>query len=321
MAKKNIFVTGIAGFAGSYLSELLLDKDYNIFGLLAPGEKTANINHIKKDINLERFNLLNGNRLTKYIQAIKPDYIIHLAAFASVGQSFDNERLVYDINFTGTLNLIASVLQLSKKPAKLVFISSSDVYGLFKPDGKTLTESQSFNPQSPYAISKASGEYLIRYHHKKNDLPAVIVRAFNHTGPRQNDAYVVPAFSRQVARIEAGRQKPLLSVGDLSARRDLSDVRDIVRGYYSAAIKGKPGDVYQLCSGKSVEIKTVLEKLVGYSDMSIKIKVDKSRFRKTDIPVLRGSNKYAKLKLGWQPEYKLNETLKDTLEYWRKKEM
>lgn len=317
--KINTLVTGIAGFAGSYLAEILLEKGHKVYGFLAPGEKTANLRHLLNDINLERFDILKLNRLSRFVKLAKPDYLFHLAAFASVGQSFDNERLVYDINFSGTLNLIDSVLSLNKKIKKLVFISSSDVYGKFEPESKTLRESQSFNPQSPYAISKASGEYLMLYHFKKNSLPAVRVRAFNHTGPRQSNNYAVPSFCRQIAEIEAGAKKPVISVGDLSAKRDLSDVRDIVWGYYLSAIKGEPGDVYQLCSGKSVAIKTVLDKLLKCSACDIKVRVDKSRFRKTDIPVLRGCNKYAKLKLGWHLEYSLDRTLNDTLQYWRDK--
>lgn len=318
--KAEYFITGIAGFAGSYLAEKLVENGAKVYGLVAPKEKTSFIRPIIKNVELEKFNILNGPRLSETIKKIKPDYIIHLAAFASVGQSFDNEKLTYDINFTGTLNLLeASAYPGNKKLTKLVFVSSADVYGHFRPFDKILTESQNLNPISPYAVSKAAGEHLINYHYKKYGIPAVIIRAFNHTGPKQTDNYVIPSFCRQIAEIEAGINKPVLSVGDLSAKRDISDVRDIVNGYYLSAVKGKPGEVYQLCSGRSVTIQTILDKLLRLSHADIKVKVDKSRFRKTDIPVLRGENKKAQRVLGWKQDYKLEETLGDTLDYWRKK--
>jgi GDP-4-dehydro-6-deoxy-D-mannose reductase len=316
--KNKVFITGIAGFVGSYLTEYLLEKNCRVFGLLAPGEKTDNIRHLSRDIDLVRFDLLNGKKLTDHLKKIKPEYIFHLAAFSSVGQSFDNERKVYDINFNGTLNLIESARSVGKELKRFVFISSSDVYGHFSPAGKTLTEEQPFNPVSPYAVSKAAGEYLVRYHVKKYGFPGVTARPFNHTGPRQADNFVVPSFCRQVAEIEKAGGGTMM-VGDLSAKRDLSDVRDIVSGYYLTARKGKPGEVYQFCSGRSVAIKTILDKLVKLSDVNIKVKIDKSRFRKTDIPVLRGSNKKAVNQLGWNIRYKLNETIADTMRYWRMK--
>lgn len=317
--RSKFFITGIGGFAGSYLAGLLVKKEAKVYGLLAPGEKTANIRPLLNDIELEKFDILNGTKLTTFIKKIKPDYVMHLAAFASVGKSFEQERLTYDINFTGTLNLLEAALRLKKSLKKLIFVSSSDVYGHFKPHGRILKESQPLSPVSPYAVSKAAGEFLVTYHYRKHGLPSVIIRSFNHTGPGQADNFAVPSFCRQIAEIEKGFKKPVVLVGDLSARRDLSDVRDIVRGYYLAARKGKSGEIYQLCSGRSVEIKAILEKLLKLSDSEIKVKKDKSRFRKTDIPVLRGDCSRAERGLGWKRQYNLDTTLRDTLAYWRMK--
>lgn len=319
MKKKKAFVTGIAGFAGSYLAELLLREGCQVYGLLAPKEKSENIEHIKNELNLERFDILNQNRLSNYIKKAKPNYIFHLAALASVAQSFSNEATTHRINIDGTLNVLHSAVENKNNLTRLVFVSSSDVYGYFKPYGKTLREDQKLNPVSPYAISKTTGEFLVKYYFKSYKIPGVIIRSFNHTGPKQNENFVVPAFCKQVAEIEKGKKKPILLVGDLSARRDLSDVRDIVRGYYLSAIKGKAGDVYQLCSGKSIAIRKMLEKLLRMSDVPIKVKVDRNRLRKTDIPVLRGDYQKAKRLLGWMPKYKFETTIWDTLQYWREK--
>ncbi|MEW5995105.1 MAG: GDP-mannose 4,6-dehydratase, partial [Candidatus Zixiibacteriota bacterium] len=192
-------------------------------------------------------------------------------------------------------------------------------YGVFRPKNKTLTEDQPLNPVSPYGIAKAAAEQAGLYYFRQHKLPVVIARAFNHSGPRQADSFVIPAFAKQIASIESGLQEPVVAVGDLSARRDLSDVRDIVCGYRLMAEKGKPGQVYQLCSGRTVTIKSVLDTLLKLSDKRIRVKVDKSRLRKSDIPILRGDNRRAARELGYKIRYSLTTTLKDTLEYWKKK--
>jgi len=316
-AKSKALITGIAGFAGSHLAELLLSEGQTVYGIIAPKEKTPNISHIKGRLNTERFDLLRAEPLAKFIKAVKPDYIYHLAAFASVGQSFSNERLTYDINFTGTLNLLRAIVDASYECKRFLFVSSADTYGIFKPKNKTLTEDDPLNPISPYGVSKAAAEHLIKFYEYHHGLPANRIRAFNHTGPRQSDTYVIPSFCRQIAEIEAGRRKPEIKVGNLSPKRDFSDVRDIVRGYYLAVSKGKAGAVYQFCSGRSVAVRTVLNSLLKLSPKKIKVTLDKNRFRKSDIPVLRGNNRRAVKELGWTCRYKLDETLRDTLNFWR----
>lgn len=315
----DVVVTGVAGFAGSYLAELLLAKGYRVYGVLAPGERLDNIRHIKNQLELDRFDITKPSRVDSYLKKVKPRYLFHLAAFASVGQSFRRERLTYDVNFTGSLNVFESAAGIAKLK-QLVFISSSECYGIFSPTGRLLTESQPLNPVSPYGISKAAGEYLAAYYTRQYRLPVVIGRAFNHTGPRQSEVFVVPSFCKQIAEIETGKVRPLMKVGDLSVRRDLSDVRDVVNGYYLMAVRGTPGEVYQFSSGKAVSIKNVLETLLHLSPVDIKVDADKSRFRKADIPVLRGSNKKAYKQLQWRIQYRLQDTLRDTLEYWRDKQ-
>lgn len=318
-AKKSILVTGLAGFAGSYLGEVLLSKGYKVHGILGPGETIDNIKHIKNDLRLDRGDITKADKLAAYIKKVKPYYVFHLAAMSSVRQSIKKEKLTYDVNFNGTMNLYSALASLSTLPKKVILVSSSDCYGIFKPSDRLLKEDMSLNPISPYAISKAAGEYLSHYYLKQYRLPITITRAFNHTGPRQSDVFVIPSFARQIAEIEAGLEKPIMNVGNLAVKRDLSDVRDIVIGYYRMAVKGKPGEVYNLCSGTALSIRELLNKLRRLSFADIKVKVDKSRFRKADIPVLRGDNSRARKQLGWKPGFELEETLRDTLIYWREK--
>jgi len=313
-----VVLTGAAGFAGSYLAELLIAKGYRVYGVLAPGERLDNIRHIKNELTLDRFDITRANRVAAYLKKIKPRYIFHLAAFASVGQSFQRERLTYDVNFTGSLNMFEAAVGLAGLK-RLAFVSSSECYGIFSPVGTLLTEDHPLNPVSPYGISKAAGEFLASYYTRQYRLPVTIGRAFNHTGPRQSEVFVVPSFCRQIAAIEAGHGRPMMKVGDLSVKRDLSDVRDVVNGYYLMAVRGRSGEIYQFSSGRAVAIKTVLEKLLRFSSADIKVDTDKGRFRKADIPVLRGSNKKAYKQLQWATQYRLHDTLSDTLEYWRKK--
>ncbi|UCD63706.1 MAG: GDP-mannose 4,6-dehydratase, partial [Candidatus Zixiibacteriota bacterium] len=230
MRKPLAFITGVAGFAGSHLAEELLNHGYRVAGTLLRGEPVDNIRPRLDDIDLVEADILSEQKLNRVIGKFQPDYIFHLAAFSSVGRSFRNERLVYRVNFYGTLNVLQAALTV-RKLRKFVFVSSSDCYGRFTPATRALTEDQPFNPVSPYGVSKAAGEYLCRSYVKWRELPVTIARSFNHSGPRQSEHFVIPSFARQIAAIEKGRAEPVMLVGDLSVRRDISDVRDIVCGY------------------------------------------------------------------------------------------
>jgi len=316
MPRPVAFITGIAGFAGSWLAEELLGEGYKVFGSLYDNEPTDNIEILQRHLSLLPLDLTDAAQVAAVFKKTKPNYVFHLAAFSSVGKSFGAERLTYRINFEGTLNLLQA-LEHAPGLKKIVFTSSADAYGVFSPAGKTLTETQPVDPASPYGISKAAAELLCTYYFRRNGLPVTVARSFNHSGPRQVDSFVIPAFARQAAAIDLGRQKPVVKVGDLSARRDFSDVRDIVRGYRLMAEKGRPGRVYQLCSGKTVSIEQVLTTLLGFASKEVKITVDKSRLRKNDIPVLRGSNRRAVQELGFSIRYTLKQTLRDTFNFWK----
>jgi GDP-4-dehydro-6-deoxy-D-mannose reductase len=318
MSKPIAFITGIAGFAGSYLAEELLACGYRVYGGIYPSESPENLESVINHVTLVKLDILDAGNCRAAIFALKPHFIFHLAALASVGQSFEKERLTLRVNFEGTLNVLQAAMAVSNLK-QMIFVSSPDCYGIFRPKNKTLTENQPLNPISPYGISKASAEQASLFYFRQHNLPVTVARSFNHSGPRQNENFVIPAFSKQIAAIEADLQKPVLSVGDLSAKRDLSDVRDITRGYRLLAEKGKPGRVYHLCSGKAVSIQRVLDSLLRLSSKKIRVKVDKSRLRKSDIPILRGDNRRAVQELGYKPRYTLQATLKDTLDYWREK--
>ncbi len=316
MKQPHAFITGIAGFAGSFLAEELLTCGYKVSGSILGRESTRNIKPIQSNIELVKLDVQKANEASRRIKQLEPDYIFHLAAFSSVGESFKNENLTYKVNFEGTLNILNAAME-QKKPATLVFVSSADCYGRFNPANKTLKENQPFNPISPYAVSKTAAELLCRYFFTRHQFPVKIARSFNHTGPRQSDNFVVSSFAKQIAHIEKKGGEPMIHVGDLTAKRDFSDVRDIAVGYRLLAEKGQPGEVYHFSSGNAVTIEQVLEMLLKLSDKSIIVKTDSSRLRKNDIPCLKGDHQKAKTKLRFRPKYSLEETLKDTLNYWR----
>jgi GDP-4-dehydro-6-deoxy-D-mannose reductase len=310
------FVTGIAGFAGSYLANELLDHGYEVAGSLLRGEPIENIRPVRKRLELVELDIADERRCRDTLVALKPRYVFHLAAMTSVRESFEMQRQTYRVNFEGTLNLLQAS-RLLKNLRKFVFVSSADCYGAFRPKSRVLTEDQPLNPISPYGISKAAAEHLCQMYHRRFGLPVAIARAFNHSGPRQSDRFVVPAFAKQVAAIEADRQPPIIRVGSLTVRRDLSDVRDIVVGYRLLAERGRPGEVYHLCSGKTVAIGTILNMLRRLSERNIGIGSDKRLIRKADIRVLRGSNHKAVKELGYAVHHPLRQTLRDTLDYYR----
>ncbi len=314
-------ITGGGGFAGSHLADLLVAQGYEVHVTLAPSESVENISHLKRRVRIVRFDLRNQNKVQKALADIRPNLIFHLAAFSSVGQSFANERLTYEINFLGSLNLLTAARdkQVEKQLTKIVFVSSADCYGAFSPKNMTLTEKTPLAPISPYGVSKAAMENLAQYYVRRYRLPITIVRPFNHTGPRQSETFALPGFAKQIAEIVELGKKPLLNVGDLSVKRDFSDVRDIVVGYALAAEKGKPGEVYQLCSGRAVRIEATVKTLIRLSGRKIATKVDPKRLRPADIPILRGDNSKAIKELGYTPRYTLQETLADTLTYWRQR--
>lgn len=316
MAPKVAFITGLPGFAGSYLAEELLAHGYRVVGTMREGESTHNLAAIEKHVTLIEADILDAEHNRKLVRQFKPKFIFHLAAMASVGRSFEMERMTFLVNFEGTLNMLDAA-RAHDGLSKFVFVSSADCYGVFKPAGKTLRESQPLNPISPYGIAKAAAEQAAHYYCRAYNLPVVVARSFNHSGPRQSDSFAIPSFAHQIAQIERGLKKPELLVGDLSAKRDISDVRDIVRGYRLLAEKGKPGTIFQLCSGRSVAMRRVLEMLLKLSRARISVRVDKTRLRKADIPILKGDNRKAVRELGYTPKHSLLCTVSDTLDYWR----
>ena len=308
-------ITGAGGFAGSHLAEYLLRQNQEVIALVNPQNDLLNLHQILSQIRVERLDIRDSGRLAQIIADVQPQRVYHLAAMSSPAQSLADPKAAYDVNVFGTFNLLNACRHIHLD-CRFLYVSSAEVYGAGEKDIMPLKEDCPFRPLNPYAASKAAGEMVAYQFYRSYGLPVVRVRPFNHTGPRQSDAYVCSSLARQVANIEAGTQPPQVKTGNLKLKRDFSDVRDVVRGYHLCLEKGTVGDVYQLCSGKPVLLESILEILGSFSRKSFTMEVDESRKRLGESPEIWGDHSKATSDTGWAPQYELKTTLLDLKRYW-----
>lgn len=307
-------VTGAAGFAGSHLLDLLTDSgadsSSNIVGWYRPGG-TAPAH--SSPVKWEAVDLLDRPSVVDAIARLRPAIVYHCAGAAHVGQAWEHTEATFAINVRGTHHLLDGLCQAGAE-TRVLIPSSALVY---RPASEALTENHPLIPASPYGVSKLAQE-LLASHPPASGVQVTIARAFNHFGPRQDPAFSTSGFARQIASIEAGIQSPEISVGNLDARRDLTDVRDTVRAYRTIAERGEPGRAYNVCSGHAVAIRDVLDRLVARARLPIRVHVDPARFRPNDVPLLLGDPSRLRDELGWIPQIPLEQTLNDILQYWRR---
>ncbi|MCD6452287.1 MAG: GDP-mannose 4,6-dehydratase [Acidobacteria bacterium] len=311
-------ITGIAGFAGSHLADLLASLGYEVGGVDCPGVPLTNLTHLGERIKIYQVDITDGEGIRNTVAEISPDIIFHLAGISNVSSSWSSPIKTFEVNITGTFNLLKAASSLSPHP-KVLLVSSAEVYGEVPEEKQPIDESFPLHPLSPYAVSKASLELLAYQFLKVEKLPVSIARPFNHTGPRQRENFVCSSFAKQIAEIEAGLKEPIIDVGNLETRRDYSDVRDIVRGYLSIVNRGKEGEAYNLASGEAYPISEILDILLSLSKERIEVRQDPSRYRPADIPLILGDADKANRELGWKAKIPLRETLADILSYWRER--
>jgi GDP-4-dehydro-6-deoxy-D-mannose reductase len=313
-----VLITGIAGFAGSHLAELLLKRKDKVFGTCLANESTENIQEIKSNLNILVCDITHLDQFSQVVEGINPDHIYHLAAFSSVGESFSHPLETFDVNIRGTFYLL-EILRKLKKTIRVLVVGSSDVYGKVSPQQIPIAEDVPLLPISPYGMSKAVCDLLAYRYFESYGVDVIRARAFNHTGPRQRKGFVIPDFASQIAQIEAGTSNSPMKVGDLSAQRDLTDVRDVVRAYLSLMFKGKAGESYNICSQRAYTMEDMLNTLLKLSKKEIEVERDARRCRPAEIPILMGDNSKIKKTTGWELKIPLEKTLEDTLNYWREK--
>ena len=253
------------------------------------------------------------------VKRLRPDWVFHLAALSSVSDSWADPAATLINNVGAQANLLAAAARLDKKPRILV-IGSTDEYGQPSGRARALDEDTPLRPVTPYGVSKVAQDFLAFQYYLSLKLPVVRVRAFNHTGPRQSSHFAIPSFARQLALIELGRQRPALRVGNLDVRRDFTDVRDMVRAYRLAIEKGRPGAVYNLGSGRAISLRRILASLMGMSRRPVPVRVDRALIRTVDPRTYICDAGRFRRATGWRPQIPLGDTLRDTLEYWRRVE-
>lgn len=314
--KKKALITGITGFAGSHLAELLLKEGYQVFGTARPRSKTDNIDGFRDKITLEDADVLDSHSLYAILRKIKPDYVFHLAAQSFVQTSWASPATTMEINTVGSVHLFEAVRRAGVDTI-IQIACSSEEYGLVMPDEIPVKETNPLRPLSPYAVSKIAMDYLGYQYHQSYGMKIVRTRGFNHTGPRRGEVFVTSNFAKQIAKIEKGKKEPVIAVGNLDAKRDWTDVRDMVRAYLLSVQKCEYGEVYNICSERTIKVSDMLDTLLSMSKARIKIKKDPSRLRPSDVPILLGDSSKFRQKTGWKPEIPFKKTMEDLLNYWR----
>ena len=314
---RRVLVTGVTGFAGSHLVDsMLLRGDCEIFGIQRWRSPTENIQHFQDRITLLECDLRDAASTRDTIERVRPEWIFHLAAQSFVPTSWTAPTESLSTNILGQVNLFEAVRRIGLE-CRIQIACSSEEYGLVHPDEIPIRETNPLRPLSPYAVSKVAQDLLGYQYWMSWKVDCVRTRGFNHEGPRRGPVFVASDFAKQIADIEKGRRPPVLHVGNLDARRDFTDVRDMVRGYWLALEKGRPGEVYNICRGRAWSIREVLDLLLSMTQTGIEVRQDPARLRPSDVPILLGDNRKFVEATGWRAEIPFEHTLRDMLEYWR----
>jgi len=338
-----VLITGISGFTGSHLAEYLIARgDVEVYGLVRWRSKLDNLSDLAAQGKLNtaaietnitgaemldacaqpgQVNLIQGDMkdaysMHKLIMSVQPDRIFHLAAQSFVPASWNLPAETLTTNIVGEVNLFEAVREWGGDP--LIHIAgSSEEYGLVLPNEVPIKETNPLRPLSSYAVSKVAQDLLAWQYHRSYGLKTVVTRGFNHTGPRRGTVFSTSTFAKQIAEIEKGQRPPVIKVGDLSSKRDFTDVRDVVRAYWLALEKGAPGEVYNIGSGTTMEIGEMLDVLLSLSTVTVEIQRDPARMRPSDVKILWADPSKFMQQTGWAPTIPFKQTMRDLLDYWR----
>ena len=314
-----VLITGITGFVGSHLAEYALKAGAEVVGSVRWRSRLEYIEGIRRSLRLIEADLRDVSSVRALLAEARPDWIFHLAAQSFVHASFNAPAEALSTNVLCQVNLLEG-LRAERLSPRVLVVGSSEEYGLVYESELPIKETNLLRPLSPYAVSKVAQDLMGFQYWKSYGLPIVRSRAFNHSGPRRGDVFATSNFAKQIAEIEAGQREPVIQVGNLTARRDFSDVRDVVRGYWLLLERGEPGEVYNLCSGKAWSVRQVLDFLLSQSRVAkVSVVEDPARLRPSDVPNLVGDGSKIEKALGWRTEIPFEQTLRDLLDYWRQR--
>lgn len=313
MSKKALIV-GAAGFVGSYLArELIHNHDMEVHATKLVHEQLE-----IEDAQVHDLNILNKDEVVTLLYEVRPDYIFHLAAQSSVSVAWKNPGLTIDINVKGAVNLMDAIRELFYKPRVLI-IGSGEEYGHIKEGETPIKEDNYLRPGNIYAATKVCQNMIAGIYTQAYDMQLMMVRAFNHIGPCQSPIFVISDFCKQVAEIEAGKKEPVMYVGNLAAKRDFTDVRDVVRAYALLVQKGVPGETYNVGSGHAYEIREILDLIISMSSADVKVEIDPNKIRPVDVPIIEADVTKLNQTTGWTQQIPLEKTIQETLDYWRER--
>lgn len=305
-------IIGAAGFVGPYLANHLSEE----CGMQVYATKLTRDNLCDMNAEIYSLNILNKEEIIDILYRIRPDYIFHLAAQSSVALSWKNPGLTIDVNIKGSVNVMDAVRELYYKP-RVLLIGSGEEYGRIELGETPISENNHLRPGNLYAATKVCQNMIANIYATAYDMELIMVRAFNHIGPKQASIYVVSDFCRQVVEIEKGMREPVMMVGNLKAMRDFTDVRDVVRAYALLAKYGKAGETYNVGSGHAVEIREILNLIISHSNVKVEVKVDPNKIRPVDVPIIEADTSKLKELTGWEQRIPLKQTIYETMEYWR----
>lgn len=312
MKMKSLIIGG-AGFVGDYLARHLQELGHQVSVTKMPHEVIDIPGTVVYDLDI-----LEKDSIVALLQTVRPDYIFHLAAQSSVALSWKNPQLTIDVNIKGSINLLEALREWEGTP-RVLMIGSGEEYGHIRPEETPVMETNSPRPGNIYAATKACQNMFGKIYADAYGIQVMMVRAFNHIGPNQAPLFVVADFCKQTAEIEAGRQEAVLKVGNLSAQRDFTDVRDVVKAYALLAEKGQAGETYNIGSGHAIAIEDILQMILSMSKADIKVVKDPSKLRPIDVPTIEAGTKKVYEATGWIPQIPLEQTIQETLDYWRRK--
>ncbi len=312
-----MLVTGVTGFAGIHLAEALLaSADCEVAGLSRRGRWPADCGHLESRVALYPCDLGDGPAVEEVLRQVRPELVFHLAGYAPVGRSFREADAAWAGNLAATRSLYDAVVRWGGRP-RILFVGSGLIYGPGEPDGRPQDENCLLRPENPYAASKAAADLASYQYACSPGLDIVRARPFNHIGPRQEPEFAVANFARQLAEVERGRRPAVLETGNLGPQRDLTDVRDTVAAYLLLMEHGRSGEAYNVGRGESLTIGEVLERLIALSGQAVEVRQREELVRPRDLAVVRVDASKLRRETGWRPRRSLDETLADTLAWWR----